>query len=285
MKRLSIIINPSSGMKYPVLYTLNKVLSRQKVSWDVHVTKNKEDVSRFVKLSVAENADVIVIYGGDGTVQEAAGALIGGKTPLLILPGGTANVISNELRIAQDVEKAVNLCLGQHRIREIDVGQMGHKYFLIRVSSGFEAEVVRETKPDIKTRIGWLAYALNSLKAALKTTPSLYQLTLDGKEYEERGLACIVANSGNLGLPGISISSKIQVDDGLLDVIIINHTDLKNIFEGRKNIFRGFLRHWQVREIEITSDPKQHFQSDGEILRYKSVHIKILPKSLKLITP
>jgi len=284
MKRIGIIINPSSGRQVPILHTLNQVLSRKKIDWDVHVTKGPQQIARYARHLLRKHVDAIGIYGGDGTVREVAGALAGEKKPLLILPGGTANVISNELRIPQDIGRAIKLFLSKPRVRAIDVGQIGDQFFLTRVSNGFEAEVVRETTPDIKTKIGWLAYGLNSLKAALKTRASIYKLKLDGKEYREQGLACIVANSGNLGLPGITISPKIKVDDGLFDVILINHADLLKIFK-QQQVFRGFFRHWQCREIEMITEPKHDFQCDGELHPKMPIHIKVIPQALRVITP
>ncbi len=284
MKRIAIIINPSSGRQFPILHTLHKVLSDKKIDWDIYVTKRPQEIADYTKRALREHADAIAIYGGDGTVREAAGVLVKEKKPLLILPGGTANVISNELGIPQDIEKAIKLFLSKHRVRAIDVGQIGDQFFLTRVSNGFEAEVVRETTPDIKTKIGWLAYALNSLKAALKTRASIYKLKLDGKDYQEQGLACIVANSGNLGLPGITISPKIKVNDGLFDVILINHADLRKIYK-QQQVFRGFFRHWQCREIEITTEPRHDFQCDGELHPKMPIHIKVVPQALKVITP
>src|SRR5579859_5577907 len=109
MRQIHVIINPISGRPQPVLYTLNSVFRQAGVKWDVSVTHESGDARRAACKAAAEGADVVAVYGGDGTVLEAATGLLETNTPLAILPGGTANVLSIELGIPYDLAAAARI--------------------------------------------------------------------------------------------------------------------------------------------------------------------------------
>jgi len=143
-KRIHIIVNPVSGQEKPILGTLNKALHPAGIDWEIKVTKQAGDARRYAEQAAAEGADVVGVYGGDGTVMEAASGLLGKDLPLAIFPGGTANVMSVELGIPGDLAQASALICGDERdYRKIDVGQVNDQYFLLRVGTGFEADLVK----------------------------------------------------------------------------------------------------------------------------------------------
>src|SRR5690349_8821813 len=113
MKRIHVIINPISGRPQPVLYTLNSVFRAAGVGWDVSVTHECGDACRAAKAAASQGIDVVAVYGGDGTVLEAATGLLGTTTPLAILPGGTANVLSVELGIPHDLTAATRIACAE----------------------------------------------------------------------------------------------------------------------------------------------------------------------------
>jgi hypothetical protein len=102
-RRLYAVVNPAAGQPKPVLHTLNSVCGAAGVNWAVSVTRKSGDAIRFAQKALAEGFDVVAAFGGDGTVMEVASALMGGEVPVAILPGGTANVMSTELRIPNDL--------------------------------------------------------------------------------------------------------------------------------------------------------------------------------------
>ena len=131
------------------------------------------------------DADLIAVYGGDGSVTEAASALIGSETPLAIIPGGTANVLSKELNIPQDTETALIMIRdGRFELKTIDTGLVNDLTFLLRVNMGIMAEMITETDPDLKDKIGQLAYGVATRKSIHKAEPLGYQLNIGGKPIE-----------------------------------------------------------------------------------------------------
>lgn len=289
--RIHVIINPAAGQERPILGRLNNVFQPAGVDWEVFITKKAGDARRLARQAVAAGVDVVAAYGGDGTVAEVAAGLVGSQVPLAILPGGTANVMAAELTIPADLTEAVSLTCGRpSRLRQVDMGQIGDHYFLQRVGIGLEAKIVANTDRGSKTRLGWLAYALTAIQVLRDPTIERYFLVLDGHAVEIEGLACLIANSGNLGLPGFSLAPSIDISDGLLDVVVIRQADLGSLLSLALSVIEGSpnfdsLQHWQVRQVIIDAEPPQTVQSDGELLNQTPLTAQILPQAIQVIVP
>jgi diacylglycerol kinase (ATP) len=262
--RVHIIINPASGQDRPVLAILNDVFKPSGIDWDVSVTKEAGDGRRYALAALESGVDAIGVYGGDGTVNEVASALVSRGTGV---------------------------------VRAIDVGDTGDHIFLTRIGIGFEAAVIQQTDRDQKDKHGWLAYALNGLRQLADPKLSHYHLTIDGLSIETAGLACMVANSGilspNSGLPGksvLSFSPTISVTDGLLDVLILRSADIGYLLSVAANMVAGTegaqpLLHWTGHEVSVVADPAQSIQYDGEVIGYTPVTARVRPQSLRVIVP
>lgn len=93
---LHVILNPISGADFPILPHLVRMLNSQKLSWEIFITKNHEDASLYATNAIKAKVDAVAVYGGDGTVMEVAGVLAKTQTPMIIIPGGTANILAKE---------------------------------------------------------------------------------------------------------------------------------------------------------------------------------------------
>jgi diacylglycerol kinase (ATP) len=298
IQRLHIIVNPASGQDRPVLGILNDVFHPSGIDWEVMVTKEAGDARRYALAALEAGVDAVGVYGGDGTVMEVASALVKTPMPLAIFPGGTANVMSVELGVPSDPAEAFALVTGgPHTIRTIDVGQYGEHIFLTRLGLGLESTVIENTARDQKDRMGWLAYALNTLRELRDPKVSRYRLTLDGEVVETEGLTCVIANSGiispNSGIPGravLSFAPGISVSDGVLDVVVIRSGDLGSLLAVAASMMAGNedaepLRHWRARVVTVEADPPQTVQLDGEILDQTPVQAHVIPNALHVIVP
>jgi diacylglycerol kinase family enzyme len=108
-KHIHVIINPAAGQDEPILNVLNSVLRPAEIKWDVFITNEAGDARKYAQQAVAAGVNAVAVYGGDGTVMEAASGLIGSNMPRAILPGGTGNVMSIELGIPGKLEDAIAL--------------------------------------------------------------------------------------------------------------------------------------------------------------------------------
>ena len=221
-QRVHIIINPASGQNETILNTLNEVFNSHGITWDVSITQQVGDGTRYAQEAVANGCDLVMAYGGDGTVLDVANGLIGGDVPLGILPGGTANAMANEMNIPNRLWDAAQLvCDPASAIRSIDVGVAGERNFLLRVGSGMIAKL--SVSRELKDRFGIGAYLIAGVQAL--TTPQFvqYQITIDGETHATTGTACLVTNGTSIGALGLHLSKKIKIDDGLLDVYVLNN--------------------------------------------------------------
>jgi YegS/Rv2252/BmrU family lipid kinase len=266
---------------------MNTAFQNAGIDWDLRITKKAGDGTRLAREGVENGADVIAAYGGDGTVGEVAAGLQGTNLPLAIFPAGTANVMSLELGIPGDLESALELVTGGGVLRALDMGQIDDRLFLLRATIGVSADVTDMTEQAEKNRLGRLAYFLSALKLLPEARSVPYKLILDGETAEVSGTICIVANSGNLGIPGLNLNTKIEVSDGLLDVIVIEGERLAAFLSLAANAagVSEPLNHWQVREATVIADPPQTVEVDGEVIKPTPLTARVLPQAIQVIVP
>jgi YegS/Rv2252/BmrU family lipid kinase len=300
-KHVHVVINPASGADRPILNTLNTVFRGADLEWSVSLTKKSGDARRFAHTAAQEGADVVAVYGGDGSVMEAASGLMGSDVPLAILPGGTANVFSVELGIPSNLAKAAALINeGANQERVVDMGRLnGEHLFILRLATGFEAEMTKQASRELKDRVGKLSYTIAGIMALRNPLYARYKFTLDGeREVESEGLSCMVANTSNLGLPGVNVAAGTDVSDGLLDVVvfqkaqqdsilsILNFTAYRSDEEIRKDIEQlRISEQWKARHIRMESDPIRTVIIDGEVVGETPCEIEAVPEAVKVLVP
>lgn len=293
IKNIRIIINPAAGIGESILPVINASMKEANILWEASITHQPHDATQFAKAAVKEGTDALAVYGGDGTLMEAISGLIGSEIPLAILPGGSANVLATELGIPAGLKEACML-LSQYpaETKTIDVGQFNKRYFITRISIGFEADVVKGTNRQTKNKLGIFAYFLSAAAALKKTKKTIYHLKIDGQEREVQGLACIITNTGNLGFSKISFDKHIDVSDGFLDVIVVRKANLSllklmviTFLKRERPDNLELVEHWQGKDVRVSSSPQQAVQCDGEVLEKIPLHIRIIPAAIKILVP
>ncbi len=203
LKRIHVIINPVAGEDAPILNVLNSVLQPAGITWEVFVTQEAGDAKKYAQQALAAGVDAVAVYGGDGTVTEAASGLIGSAMPLAILPGGTANVMSIELGIPDALEDATALlCDPNHTVRLVDMGMVGDRHFLGHVAIGLEADMHEAADRTLKNRFGLLAYPIAMIQSLAERPTSHYTLTIDDEKVDMELLDCMVTNVSSIGVLG-----------------------------------------------------------------------------------
>ena len=293
INKIRIIINPASGKGESILPVINASMKEAGIKWEASITHQKGDAFRFAKDAVKEGVDALAVYGGDGTLTEAISGLMGSEIPLAILPGGSANVMATELGIPSGLKEAcMLLSRSPLEMKTIDVGQFDRRYFIARISLGFESDVVEGADRGTKNMIGIFAYLLSAAAALKITKKAVYHLKIDGEEREVKGFTCIIANAGNLGFSNISFDKRIDVGDGLLDVVVVRRANLSlfklmvvTFFKRERPDNLELVEHWQGKDISVSSSPKQTVQCDGEVLEKMPLHIKAVPGAIKVLVP
>lgn len=192
-----------------------------RVAWD------PGDAIDFAREAVEQNCDVVAAGGGDGTVNAVIQGLLDDRhddsscRPALgIIPFGTANDFANACGLDQEDPGSMYELLASGQPRAIDVGRMNGTPFLNVASGGYAAEVTTETDPELKRKIGGLAYWLTGLSSLSHIEPRFVRVTAGDFRWEGRIYAIAVCNGRQAG-GGLRLAPQALLDDGLLDVIII----------------------------------------------------------------
>ncbi len=200
-RRMLVIVNPyattvSDRLKNLVLYAL-----RGRYQVDAVDTEARDHATELCRDAARDGYDVVVAFGGDGTVNEAANGLVGSSTPLCCLPGGRANVYCRLLGIPTDVVDATEHVLGlahDWRPRRVDVGRVNERYFLFSAGVGLDASVVQrvDAHPRLKVRLGEWYYAWTGVRTFNRRyllRPPRLEAELHGEPVE--GMTAIVQNA------------------------------------------------------------------------------------------
>ncbi len=292
LKKLMVIINPAAGVDRPILGLLNAAMKQAGIEWDARITHKATDARQFAKEAAAAGWDMVAAHGGDGTVMEVADGLRGTGVPLAIFPGGTGNAMAAELGVPVDLSAAVNLVAsGLYDIRTIDMAMAGDQSFILRIGIGFEADMTKVDQ-EIKNRYGILAYAFNALSELRALASAHYKVTVDGQTEEVDGVSCMVANSGVVSTTGLKLSQKIDVADGMIDVVVFSNANFSTVVNLTASVLSGvdstvqpYVLHRQGREITVEVDPPQSISIDGEQIEPTIIHAQVLPQSVQVVVP
>ena len=182
------------------------------------------------KEAVEAGATLIIAAGGDGTVRCVAEVVRGTEVALALLPSGTGNLLARNLALTlNDMEHSIHSAFsGQTRaidvarinIRRVDKSHDEHA-FLVMAGAGLDAKMMGNTDPELKKKVGWLAYAQALTKVLRDKSALRLEYELDGKRHRsERAQAIVIGNCGSLPA-NILLLPDAAVDDGLLDVIVL----------------------------------------------------------------
>ena len=189
MKAL-LIFNPMAGQRDVRSELDEAVAYLTERGWqiDVRETRGGGDATAYARQGVAAGCEAVIVAGGDGTIGEAVNGLAGSETALGVLPVGTANVWALEMHIPARtplhpyrlIDSARPLHRG--RIRRVDLGRAGERYFLLWSGVGLDAVVTEGVDPEIKKRLGPLAFALPGVQAATSFRSTRARLVIDGRQ-------------------------------------------------------------------------------------------------------
>jgi YegS/Rv2252/BmrU family lipid kinase len=182
------------------------------------VPKSREAPKR-ARQAVADGADLLFIWGGDGTIQRCVDAVAGEAVNLAILPAGTANLLANNLGVPINLSAAVDVGLLGDR-RQLDVGVLNGERFAVMAGVGFDAIMMRDADSELKGRFGRLAYVWTGVRATHMTSRNV-RIEIDGKLWFKGKASCILLGQMGTLAAGIRAFPDAQPDDGLLEVGVV----------------------------------------------------------------
>ena len=293
MARIRIILHGKAAGNVGVKAAVHE-LRQGGHSAEVRVTWEAGDAARMTADAIAEAGDgkinCIVAGGGDGTINEVFGAAYTAGVPaeccLGVLPLGTANDFAHSTGIPlQDLTAALQLAASVPP-RWIDVGLLNDKPFVNLVSGGFGSRVTVETDPELKRRLGGLAYVLTGVSRFAELSASRGGFRAEGFAWEGPFVAVAIGNGRQAG-GGVPLCPDALIDDGLLDLMILpklDHTARLDVLsrllrEGAASI-RAKLVTTRSSWIEYESDDDLNVNLDGEPALLKRFHVECRPRVL-----
>ena len=203
-KRMLVIVNPiatamKERLRHLVVYAL-----QGRYDVDVVETERRGHAIELCLQAAAAQYDVVVAFGGDGTVNEAANGLAGTETALTALPGGSNNVFAKELGIPTDVVDATEHLLrlaDRWEPRAVDLGMLNGRYFTFAAGMGLDASVVKrvDSHPALKARFGPFYFVESAVATFLSryvVNPPKLTIEVDGAA-PVSGVSAFVQNSAN----------------------------------------------------------------------------------------
>ncbi|MCF8364464.1 MAG: diacylglycerol kinase family lipid kinase [Bacteroidales bacterium] len=283
------IVNPFSGLgrQKGIEKYLGKALDHKKFDYSIAYTEEPNHATKLCEEAIEKNIGLVVAVGGDGTVNEVARPLVGKNIPFGIIPSGSGNGLARHLKIPLETRKAIALLNG-FKTQKIDTVEVNDRFFVSIAGVGFDAFVAKKFAGQ--KRRGFFKYAQIALGEYFAYKPKKFTLNVDGKTLKKRALFISIANSDQFGY-NTSIAPQAKIDDGMVDICIMKKVPLwKTIFLApllfSRNIDRSsYVEIIRAREVDI-KQTKKRINLDGESIKMgKSLHFKVLPKSLIVVVP
>lgn len=237
----------------------------------------------------ADRCDLVIVGGGDGTLNAAASALVYTGLPLGVLPLGTANDFARTMNIPLDPLKAAELIV-QGRTKHVDLGEVnGHLFFNV-ASIGFSAELAAELTEHAKKRWGVLGYGIVAARILLRSRLFTAYLDHDGATEKIRTMQVSVGNGKHYG-GGMTVEEKASADDGWLDLYSLEVDHWWRLLRLLPSLRRGTQGQWddvrafKTTEITIRTKAPRPVNTDGELSTWTPAHFRIRPTSVIVYAP
>lgn len=236
-----------------------------------------------------EDADLIILCGGDGTIASGALAVEECGLPLGIMPMGTANDLARTLGIPMDLGEAADVILSG-RMRRIDLGSVNGYAFFNVASIGLSAELAQGLRPEIKKRFGRFGYALAAAKVLMKAKPFTATIRDQDGETRVKTFQIAVGNGRHYG-GGNVVDVDAQIDDGHLDLYSLEFGRVWKLAAMLRSFRSGTLGAWkEVRtardvEFEIETRKPMPVNADGEIVTSTPARFLVHPQAITVFAP
>ncbi len=295
-RRAVVIYNPTAGRRR--LRRFESVLQRlraQGVDIVLQPTEARGDAERLAR--DAQAVDLLVVAGGDGTINEAINGLMAAAAagrevpPLGLVPLGTVNVLAREIGLATDAAAIVAALLGPRelafhpgRLRSGD----GVRHFVTMAGIGFDADVVRHVDLRIKRRLGRIAYGWASAGRFIAYRPHLFRLIVDGVP---RQAASVVISRGRLYAGPFVAAPEAVLARRDLHVCLFERAGRMSVLRYGSALLRNALsraagyRVVRGDRVEIFGHVGQVVQADGDIVAALPLSVDVAEQAIRLKTP
>jgi diacylglycerol kinase (ATP) len=307
VSQAALIYNPAAGggrlrKQIHHLEEAQKILSRSGIETTLLVTGEPGDATEFARQCVADDYDLVIASGGDGTNNEVVNGLAGSRVPLAVLPCGTANILAKELGIPWDVRRAAEL-IPSARPQRIALGSMepwpappepagngaARRYFLCVGGAGADGALVYSLDLGTKMKAGILAYWMEGVRQLLGYRFPAFRITSQERSVE--ATLVVVGRTKHYGGP-FQITTGASLFEEQFEVVAVTSQNPLVFLSYLPALWLGYLRrrndvhYWKTDALRCeVPGGVVHAQIDGEPAGRLGVTFRIVPSALTLMVP
>ncbi|MEP0802461.1 lipid kinase [Funiculus sociatus] len=237
----------------------------------------------------SDRVDLVIVGGGDGTLNAAVDGIVDTQLPLGILPLGTANDLARTLAIPEALDEACQVIANGTQQR-IDLGWVNGKHFFNVASLGLSVQITKQLTKEIKQRWGVLAYAVTAIRVVGRSRPFLAEIRSNGESIKVKTVQIAVGNGQYYG-GGMKIAEDAAINDQRLDLYSLEIERAWEIIpllpamkQGQQADLPG-VRTLQSQEIEVYTHKRRPINTDGEITTYTPAKFRLIPQALSIFVP
>ena len=287
MKKIMVNINPTPGGEKALDYKV-KLENKARDHFEhveMKITEKAQDATNFAEEASREHYDAVLVFGGDGTVNEVISGIAEKEyTPKLgIIPGGTGNLITKLLEINQDIDGAIDE-LDFSSTNKIDIGKSNGNYFGYIFSIGSLPEAIHNVGIEDKTKFGMFAYAINTMKSIV--TDQAFNIRVETENGNYIGPASHVL----VLLTNYFADKKIfeEDKDGYANILILKDASILTKLSVIPDLLKGDvvvndnIEYIKARHIKFSSDSELETDVDGDKSDDLPVEIKVLGQHIEV---
>ncbi len=286
----ALVVNPTSGKRHGEVIAAQTVERLANAGHTTIVVQGADAPSARdqLKLAIGAGLDGVLVVGGDGALHGVLDHVADSDLVFGLIPAGTGNDTARSLGIpVKDVNAAVDLVIAGN-VRTIDLARTDEAYVATVVASGFDSKVNERANAMTWPR-GNMRYNIAILAELRSFEPLEFTLVLDGKTIEREAMLVAVGNGPSFG-GGLRICEGAKLDDGLLDVVVINPVSKPKLLRVFPKLYKGThtslpeVERHLVKEVTLTS-PGIVAYGDGERLGPLPMTTRVCPGALRVFAP
>ncbi|NND33132.1 MAG: diacylglycerol kinase family lipid kinase [Saprospiraceae bacterium] len=304
-QRILVILNPmaGSGKGRRLWQEVSKFLDSDScIQYRMHETRAQGDALRLVQTAKKENLNLIIVLGGDGTVNEVVNGLYhlpkGERMhcELGIINCGTGGGVAQSLGLPKTTESQFNIIVN-HPARHIDIGvtsclksdgKMIKRYFINECQLGISGVIVSKIGARKKRWGGAWSFGLQAAADLLTFQATGIDLIVDGQEYSRKSMLGVVVGNGKYCAGGMQLTPAAKLNDGYLDLLTIGNMSLLDRLSTFAKVYRGshvtsnYLSLNKIKYLEASSERPLLVETDGELIGTTPCAIKIIPQGIRV---
>jgi diacylglycerol kinase (ATP) len=291
--KLFLILNPTAGKNKGerAIAKATPLLEKAGIQFELKISEFSGHAIKIAEEFDPSKYDGIVAVGGDGTLFEILNGLLKSNPdfdlPIGQIPVGTGNSFIKDLGI-HTIEDAVEKIVGG-KTQQVDAGHFkypeGENFFINLLGTGFVSNVAHQAGKY--KALGPLSYIIGVFEEVIQLKSVPLELTIDGKVYQRDYIFTEICNSTKTG-GNMIMAPDAKIDDGLLDVILLNDISKFNLLKVFPQIFKGthvndsHVETFKGKHIKIVTETPQRLTPDGEVFGTTPIEVSILPNKITM---